>query len=116
MELGENEVTHSEEMGNNDYFLKGTKKKKFEESLIIMVRVLRVAKPFLMALVVLCSFILAESLAGYMERPCVLCQGIKTSCSPGWLGRVALIPSPDQALLYISWPQVWDLGQCQLNW
>lgn len=81
-----------------------------------MVRVLRVAKPFLMALVVLCPFILAENLAGDMERSCALCQGIKTTCSPGWLGRVALIASTDQTLLCISWPQVWDLGQCQLNW
>lgn len=82
LELGENEVTHSEEMGNKDlFFFKGTKKKIFKESLIIMVRLLRVAKPILLTLVMLCSFKLAESLTGDVERPCALCQGIKTTCS-----------------------------------
>lgn len=74
LELGENEVTHSEEMGNKDFFFKGTKKKIFKESLIIMVRLLRVAKPILLTLVMLCSFKLAESLTGDVERPCALCQ------------------------------------------
>lgn len=63
------------------FFFKGTKKKIFKESLIIMVRLLRVAKPILLTLVMLCSFILAESLTGDVERPCALCQGIKTTCS-----------------------------------
>lgn len=52
-----------------------------------MARLLRVAKPVLLTLFMLRSFILAESLTGGMEKPCALCQGIKVTSrqvQDGW--------------------------------
>lgn len=97
-------------MGNKDlfffFFLKGTKKKIFKESLIIMAGFLRDAKPFSLKFSVLCLFIPAESLAGDVQRHCALCQGIKTTCSqPRMVGETSSSHCiTDRALFCIPWP------------
>lgn len=88
------------------FFLKGTKKKIFKESLIIMAGFLRDAKPFSLKFSVLCLFIPAESLAGDVQRHCALCQGIKTTCSqPRMVGETSSSHCiTDRALFCIPWP------------
>lgn len=89
------------------FFLKGTKMKIFKESLIIMARFLREAKPFSQKFSVIRLFIPAESLAGDVQRHCALCQGIKTTRSQparmaGESSSSHCITRPSSALYFLA--------------
>lgn len=99
LELEENEITHSEEMGNKDLlvFLKGTKKKIFKKSLTIIDRFLRGVKTF-------STEVLCVTLIYTCWKWCKVLWCAKTLC---FVPRTCSQPGLDGESSYshrISWP------------